>query len=70
MQWPSYVPKTNEFRPKIRLGEKALVYLDDVIIYSDIFEDHLKDTRHVFELLREAKLTLDNEEMSIYTKIS
>jgi hypothetical protein len=41
------------------LGKKALVYLDDVlIIYSDTFEDHLKDIRHVFQLLREAKLTL------------
>jgi hypothetical protein len=41
------------------LGKKALVYLDDVlIIYSDTFEDHLKDIRHVFQLLREVKLTL------------
>jgi hypothetical protein len=40
------------------LGKKALVYLDDVIIFSDTFEQHLKDLREVFELIREAKLTL------------
>ncbi len=32
--------------------------MDDVIIFSDTFEQHLKDLREVFELIREAKLTL------------
>jgi hypothetical protein len=32
-----------------RLGTKALVYLDDVLIFSDTLEDHEKDNREVFE---------------------
>ncbi|KZS05462.1 Uncharacterized protein APZ42_031347 [Daphnia magna] len=40
------------------LGSKALVYLDDVIIFSDTFENHLRDIREIFTLLNEANLKL------------
>jgi hypothetical protein len=55
---PPTFQRLMNFALKDVLGKKALVYLDDVIIYSDTFEDHFKDIRHVFELLKEAKLTL------------
>ena len=34
----------------------ALVYLDDILIYSDNWEDHKKHVRHVIELLKKEKL--------------
>ncbi|KZR95795.1 Uncharacterized protein APZ42_010229, partial [Daphnia magna] len=39
-------------------GQKALVYLDDVIIFSDSFESHLNDIREVFSLIKGAGLKL------------
>src|SRR5436305_10467469 len=35
---------------------KALVYLDDIIIHSETFEQHLEDIQEVFDRLRDAKL--------------
>ena len=40
------------------LGSSALVYLDDVIIFSDSFEDHLGHIREVFQFIKEAGLKL------------
>ena len=50
------------------LGTKALVYLDDVIIFSDTLEDHEKDIREVFELIRQAKLKLKLEKCQFMQK--
>src|SRR5437763_10525680 len=35
---------------------KAPVYLDDIIIHSETFEQHLEDIQEVFDRLRDAKL--------------
>lgn len=40
---------------------KALVYIDDIIIYSDTFEQHLKDIEEVLECLRRANVKLGME---------
>lgn len=47
------------------LGKKTLVYLDDVIIFSDTFEQHVKDFREVFELIRKAGLRLKRKNVSL-----
>lgn len=36
----------------------ALVYLDDIIVYSADFDDHLGHLEHVFQLLTEAGLKI------------
>ncbi|KAJ3659856.1 hypothetical protein Zmor_011519 [Zophobas morio] len=46
---------------RVFLGLKwssVLVYIDDVIIYSKTFEEHIEKLREVFERLRAANLTL------------
>ncbi|KZS03155.1 Uncharacterized protein APZ42_034186 [Daphnia magna] len=39
-------------------GQKALVYLDDVIFFSDFFQSHLNDIQEVFSLIKGAGLKL------------
>lgn len=46
------------------LQEFALPYLDDVAIFSDSWEDHLKHLREVFSRLRGAGLTMKAEKCS------
>jgi hypothetical protein len=36
----------------------CLVYLDDIIVYSSTFEQHLQDLQKVFSALADANLTL------------
>ena len=34
-------------------------YIDDVVIYSDNWSDHIRQIKHFFQIMREAKLTID-----------
>ena len=38
------------------LEKFALVYIDDIIIFSDTFEDHIKHINEVFQCLKKANL--------------
>ena len=38
------------------IGKSALVYMDDILIYSRTFEDHLRDIQLVFDRLRQANM--------------
>src|SRR6266540_2783625 len=40
------------------LNDFVVVYLDDILVYSDIFEKHLVYLRKVFDKLREANLII------------
>ncbi len=55
---PATFQRTMNFVLRDVLGKKALVYLDDVIIYSKTVEDHLKDIAEVFTLIQKAQLKL------------
>ena len=46
--------------------EECLVYLDDVIIYSRTFEEHLERLEHVFERLKESGLKIKLEKCKLY----
>jgi Reverse transcriptase (RNA-dependent DNA polymerase) len=37
-------------------GQCAMVYIDDIIIFSDNFEDHMKHVAQVFKKLEEVNL--------------
>jgi hypothetical protein len=43
----------------VYIGKWMDVYLDDIIIYSDMLEDHLKHIRTMFVILRREKLFLN-----------
>ena len=44
------------------------VYLDDIIIFSDSIEEHMKHLRVVFDILREQKLYLGASKMQFFAK--
>ena len=48
-------------------GVCVLTYLDDLVVYSDTMEQHLKDLEQVFERIRKAGLTLKREKCSFAT---
>ncbi len=51
---------------KNKLYKYVLVYLDDIIIYSKTFEDHLIHLRKVFELLLSAGLRLNRTKCDFF----
>lgn len=49
----------------------AMAYLDDIVVYSDTFEDHLRHLKDVLEKLRAAGITLNpNKAQIAETRIS
>ena len=43
------------------IGNHCLVYLDDILIFSDNAEEHIRHIQQVFERLRQAGFTLNSE---------
>ena len=43
------------------------VYLDDIVIYSDTIEDHMKHVQLVFDVLRHEKFFLGADKMNFFT---
>ena len=58
-------PATFQRTMQVILGDlfytKAPVYIDDIIIHSKTFEDHIRNIEEVFQKLRKAKLKLGPE---------
>jgi len=50
------------------LGVFVYVYLDDIIIFSDTIEDHVKHVRLVFDILRKEKLYLGPSKMQFFAE--
>lgn len=48
------------------IGVFIYVYLDDIIIFSDTVEEHMKHVRIVFDILRKEKLYLGPHKMQIF----
>jgi hypothetical protein len=48
------------------LDISVIVYLDDILIYSDTREQHIKDVRNVLEKLREHRLWAKLEKCSFF----
>lgn len=51
------------------IDDFVIVYLDDILIYSDNWNDHRVHIRKVFEVLREAKLYLKMSKCEFVRKI-
>ena len=50
------------------IGVFVYVYLDDIIIFSDTIEDHVKHIRTVFDILRKEKLYLGPSKMQFFAE--
>ena len=47
------------------IGKCVFVYLDDIVVYSPTFEQHLIDLKHVFTILRENKFSVNIDKCKI-----
>src|SRR5215472_17253661 len=43
------------------LDKSVVIYLDDIIVFSDTYETHKEDLRKVFELIQEHQLYIQRE---------
>ena len=50
------------------IGVCVYVYLDDIIIFSDSIEDHVKHVRIIFDILRREKLYLGPSKMQFFAE--
>ena len=49
-------------------GKYAMAYLDDILIYSDRFENHLKHIEDIFKRLEKADLCLNKKKCHFVKK--
>jgi len=49
-----------------RIGKICHIYLDDIIIWSNTIEDHIRDVRAVFADLRAAKLYINEQKTNLF----
>ena len=49
-------------------GKYAMAYLDDILIYSDSFENHLKHIEDIFQRLKKADLCLNKKKCHFVKK--
>ncbi|GBG60349.1 hypothetical protein CBR_g4305 [Chara braunii] len=56
-------PMTNNFRAM--LDRFVMVYLDDILVYSQTLEDHLEHLRRVLETLRHAKYKVNRDKCDL-----
>ena len=49
-------------------GKYAMAYLDDILIYSDSFENHLKHIEDIFQRLEKADLCLNKKKCHFVKK--
>lgn len=47
------------------LISKILTFADDLVIFSETAEDHIKDIQEIFNRLRKAKLTVNPDKISL-----
>lgn len=47
---------------------ESLIYLDDIVVFSATFDDHLQHLRHIFDRLQKAGLQLKPSATSAYQK--
>ena len=48
---------TRMFEPQ--LGKSIEVYIDDMVVYSKVVSEHVRDLGNIFEILRKHKLRLN-----------
>jgi hypothetical protein len=48
------------------IGKICHIYLDDIIIWSDTVEDHIRDVRTVFAALKAAKLYINEKKTNLF----
>ena len=49
------------------LWKKAMVYINDINIYTETFEQYIKDIQEVFNLIKDANLRINPEKCHFCT---
>ena len=65
---PLYFQRTMNNVLKEGLGEYCLVYIDDIVVFSDTFEKHIKHLNKVFHMLDKVNLKVNIEKCNFALK--